>query len=234
MWSDFLSQQQSCVANVVLHEANIGSSRIFIVSLIFHIPHCDRFCANEFKNGSKVKNFVWNIVPSVWRSEQGELLYSPKYFGLRKAFGQCSLQITFNASANVNSTKTPTKPCLNAKVVGSPNSKHLRESVPLVNGRQYSIPKIIKLFITNPYLIFVIFFTRAKFWRIKFTPKKTRKLRQNTQKIANFLHYYGKIHSKLTIFCVKSVKIYTGQKKLHENSRSSRDKYEVCSTGQTI
>ena len=166
MWSDFLSQQQSCVANVVLHEANIGSSRIFIVSLIFHIPHCDRFCANEFKNGSKVKNFVWNIVPSVWRSEQGELLYSPKYFGLRKAFGQCSLQITFNASANVNSTKTPTKPCLNAKVVGSPNSKHLRESLPLVNGRQYSIPKIIKLFITNPYLIFVIFFTRAKFWRI--------------------------------------------------------------------
>ena len=40
-----------------------------------------------------------------------------------------------------------------------------------------------------------------------------RKLRQNTQKIANFLRYYGKIHSKLTIFCVKSVKIYTGQKK---------------------
>ena len=156
MWSDFLSQQQSCVPNVVLHEANIGSSRIFIVSLIFHIPHCDRFCANEFKNGSKVKNFVWNIVPSVWRSEQGELLYSPKYFGLRKAFGQCSLQITFNASANVNSTKTPTKPCLNAKVVGSPNSKHLRESLLLVNGRQDSIPKIIKLLITNPQIILTI------------------------------------------------------------------------------
>ena len=51
------------------------------------------------------------------------------------------------------------------------------------------------------------------FWRIKLTPKKTCKLRQNTQKIANFLRYYGKIHSKLPIFRVKSVKIYTGQKK---------------------
>ena len=29
----------------------------------------------------------------------------------------------------------------------------------------------------------------------------------------HFLRYYGKIHSKLPIFCVKSVKIYTGQKK---------------------
>ena len=227
MWSDFLSQQQSCVANVVLHEANIGSSRIFIVSLIFHIPHCDRFCANEFKNGSKVKNFVWNIVPSVWRSEQGELLYSPKYFGLRKAFGQCSLQITFNASANVNSTKTPTKPCLNAKVVGSPNSKHLRESLLLVNGRQYSIPKIIKLFITNPYLIFVIFFTQAIFLENKIYTEKKHKLRQNTQKIANFLRCYGKIHSKLPIFRVKSVKIYTGQKNLHGYARGARDKYQV-------
>ena len=52
-----------------------------------------------------------------------------------------------------------------------------------------------------------------------------RKLRQNTQKIANFLRYYGKIHSELPIFRVKSVKIYTAQKNLHENSR---DKYEVC------
>ena len=43
--------------------------------------------------------------------------------------------------------------------------------------------------------------------------EKTRKLRQNTQKIAIFLHNYGKIHSKLPIFRVKSVKIYTGQKK---------------------
>ena len=57
------------------------------------------------------------------------------------------------------------------------------------------------------------FFTRAKFLENKIYTEKTRKLRQNTQKIANFLRYYGKIHSKLPIFCVKSVRIYTGQKK---------------------
>ena len=50
------------------------------------------------------------------------------------------------------------------------------------------------------YLIFVIFLHGQNFWRIKFTPKK----RVN----------YDKIHSKLPIFRVKSVKIYTGQKKI--------------------
>ena len=34
------------------------------------------------------------------------------------------------------------------------------------------------------YLSF--FLHEQNFWRIKFTPKKTRKFRQNTQKIANF------------------------------------------------
>ena len=63
------------------------------------------------------------------------------------------------------------------------------------------------------YLIFAIFFTQAKFLENKIYTEKTSKLRQNTQKIANFLRYYGKIHSKLPIFGVKSVKIYTGQKK---------------------
>jgi len=58
------------------------------------------------------------------------------------------------------------------------------------------------------------FFTQTKFLENKIYTEKTRKLRQNTQKIANFLRYYGKIHSKLPIFCVKSVKIYTGQKKI--------------------
>merc|ERR1711873_146218 len=57
------------------------------------------------------------------------------------------------------------------------------------------------------------FFTRAKFLEEKIYTEKTRKLRQNTQKIANFLRYYGKIHSKLSIFRVKSIKIYTGPKK---------------------
>ena len=61
------------------------------------------------------------------------------------------------------------------------------------------------------YLSF--FFTQAKFLENKIYTEKTGKLRQNTQKIANFLCYYGKIHSKLPIFRVKSVKIYTGQKK---------------------
>ena len=51
---------------------------------------------------------------------------------------------------------------------------------------------------SHPYLIFVIFLHKQNFWRIKFTPKKRI--------------YYDKIHSKLPIFCVKSVKIYTGQK----------------------
>ena len=63
------------------------------------------------------------------------------------------------------------------------------------------------------YLIFVIFFTQAKFLENKIYTEKKHKLRQNTQKIANILRYYGKIHSKLAIFHVKSVKIYTGQKK---------------------
>ena len=58
------------------------------------------------------------------------------------------------------------------------------------------------------YLIFVIFFTRAKFLENKIYTKKTRKLRQNTQLIANFLRYDDKIHSKLPNFRVKSEKIY--------------------------
>ena len=62
----------------------------------------------------------------------------------------------------------------------------------------------------------------------KIYTEKTRKLRQNTQKIANFLRYCGKIHSKLPIFRVKSVKIYTGQKNLHGYARGARDKYQVC------
>merc|ERR1711928_168245 len=62
------------------------------------------------------------------------------------------------------------------------------------------------------YLLFVIFFTQAKFFENKIYTEETRKLRQNTQKVAKFLRYYGKIHSKLPIFRVKSVKIYTGKK----------------------
>ena len=59
------------------------------------------------------------------------------------------------------------------------------------------------------------FFTLTQFLENKIYTQKTRKLQQNTHKIANFLRYYGKIHSKLPIFRVKSVKIYTRQKNLH-------------------
>ena len=59
------------------------------------------------------------------------------------------------------------------------------------------------------YLIFVIFFTRAKFLENKIYTE-----------IAN-------LHSKLPIFRVKSVKIYTGKKNLHGYTRGIRDKLEV-------
>ena len=88
-----------------------------------------------------------------------------------------------------------------------PNKKHIFCDFPQGSIKENS------LFTVRPYLIFVIFFTRAKFLENKIYTKKTRQLRQNTQKIAKFLRYYGKIHSKLPIFRVKSVKIYTGQKK---------------------
>ena len=39
---------------------------------------------------------------------------------------------------------------------------------------------------------YLSFFTQAKFFENKIYAEKTRKLRQNTQKIANFLRYYGK------------------------------------------
>ena len=79
----------------------------------------------------------------------------------------------------------------------------------------------------NPIPDICHFFTRAKFLENKICTEKTCKLRQNTQKNANFLHYYGKIHSKLSIFRVKSVRIYTDQKNLHEYIRGVRDKYQV-------
>ena len=47
------------------------------------------------------------------------------------------------------------------------------------------------------YLIFVIFFTEAKFLENKIYTKKKHKLRQNTQKIANFCV----ITAKYTVNC---------------------------------
>ena len=80
---------------------------------------------------------------------------------------------------------------------------------------------------TVPYLIFVIFLHKQNFWRIKFIPKKTVN--------------YGKIHSKLPIFCVITAK-YTvncqffalnlwkftpAKKNLHKHARGARDKYQA-------
>ena len=86
----------------------------------------------------------------------------------------------------------------------------------------------------SPYLIFVIFFTRAKFLEKKLTPKK----RVN----------YDKIHSKLPIFCVITAKytvnfqIFTlnlkkftpAKNNLHKYIRGVRDKYEVCALHCTM
>merc|ERR1712218_507381 len=71
------------------------------------------------------------------------------------------------------------------------------------------------------------FFTQAKFLENEIYTEKTRKLRQNTQKIVNFLRYYGKIHSKLPIFCVKSLTIYTGQKKFTRAPPVTNIRYEM-------
>ena len=50
------------------------------------------------------------------------------------------------------------------------------------------------------------FFTQVKFLEFKIYTEKTRKLHSK-------LPIFRKLHSKLPIFRVKSVKIYTGQKK---------------------
>ena len=128
------------------------------------------------------------------------------------------------------------QPCHRQLIAEFTDLRRLEECFPdisycLVGTKSQVFPKKIEGSpnSTQPcaYLIFVIFFTQAKFLENKIYTEKKRKLRQNTQKIVNFLGYYGKIHSKLPIFRVKSVKIYTAQKYLHENSHGFRDKYEV-------
>ena len=76
------------------------------------------------------------------------------------------------------------------------------------------------------------FFTQAKFLENKIYTEK----RQFLPIFANFRQFlpiYTEIctekHQFSPIFCVKSVKIYTGQIFfLHEYTRGPRDKYEVC------
>ena len=83
---------------------------------------------------------------------------------------------------------------LHKKPLSTTSTQFHREKKKLAK-RAYFISCLVCL----PYLLFVIFLHRQNFWRIKFTPRK----RVN----------YDKIHSKLPIFRIRSVKIYTGQKK---------------------
>ena len=99
---------------------------------------------------------------------------------------------------------------------GLPFSKLILGKVKFFQCARSCICTVIIKYVTGiPHICH--FFTQAKFLENKIYTKKTRKLLQNTQKIANFLHYYGKIHSKLPIFRVKSVKIYAGQFFLHRH-----------------
>ena len=63
---------------------------------------------------------------------------------------------------------------------------------------------------SNAYLIFVIFFTLAKFLENKIYTEKRQFFALNLKKNATFSR---KICRKCQFFCVKSVKMYTGQKK---------------------
>ena len=61
------------------------------------------------------------------------------------------------------------------------------------------------------YLIFVIFFTQAKFLENKIYTEKRVNCDKLHSKLPILRVNYDKLHSKLPIFRVKSVKIYTGQ-----------------------
>ena len=69
----------------------------------------------------------------------------------------------------------------------------------VVISSHWKIFKMLFLSLEQTYLIFVIFFTQSKFLENQIY----------TKKCVN----YDKLHSKMPIFCVKSEKIYTGQKK---------------------
>ena len=64
---------------------------------------------------------------------------------------------------------------------------------------------------TKSYLIFVIFFTQAKFLENKIYTEKRVNYDKLHSKLPILRVNYDKLHSKLPIFRIKSVKIYTGQ-----------------------
>ena len=78
------------------------------------------------------------------------------------------------------------------------------------------------------YLIFVIFFTQAKFLENRIYTEKCVNYDKLHSKLPILHVNYDKLNSKLPIFCVKSVKIYTSQKKFtRPPPLGARDKYEV-------
>ena len=73
----------------------------------------------------------------------------------------------------------------------------LARALLVISGCGVQSLKTIHREMGQTYLIFVIFFTRAKFLENKIYTEKARKLRQNTQKIANFCV----ITAKYTVNC---------------------------------
>ena len=71
--------------------------------------------------------------------------------------------------------------------------------------------------ILRSYLIFVIFFTQAKFLENEIYTEKRVNYDKLHSKLPILRVNYDKLHSKLPIFRVKSVKIYTGQFFLHRH-----------------
>ena len=67
------------------------------------------------------------------------------------------------------------------------------------------------------YLIFVIFFTQAKFSENKIHTKKRVNYDKLHSKLPILRVNYDKLHSKLPIFGIKYVKTYTGQFFLHRH-----------------
>ena len=84
-----------------------------------------------------------------------------------------------------------------------------------------------KIFIYVTYLIFVIFFTQAKFLENKIYTKKNVNYDKILRKLPFFLRYYGKIHSKLPIFALNLSQLTPAKKNLHGHVRGDRDKYQV-------
>ena len=76
------------------------------------------------------------------------------------------------------------------------------------------------------YLIFVIFLHGQYFWRIKFTPKKPI-FRVKSVKNATFCR-------KCQFFALNLQKFTPAKKNLHGYTRGSRNKYQVCSSIQSI